>query len=321
MASILFASQAGADSSTGAVAQALYDQAKKLMSAGNFAEACPKLQESQRLDPGGGTILLLARCHAKEGRNATAWVEYQEALRTAVRDNRKERERIARDEGALLEPKLSKLVIEVTRSELAPGTVIRRDGIEVGAAEWSLPVAVNPGPHEVVVTAPGRLTWSKTLDVGRERAVVTVKVQPLAMATAQAATPPAPPSAPTTPAASVIEDPGIDERGRGTGLRIGGAVAGGAGVVLLGVGSVFALKAKSLNDRSNSSGGCVGNACPQDGYEVRHEAESKARTATVLVGLGAAAMAGAAILWLIAPRGSSVSVGMTTGELLVRGAW
>src|SRR5664279_1214733 len=90
----------GADVAT---AQALFDEGKRLMNAGNFAEGCPKLVESQRLDPGGGTLFAIAICHEGEGKTATAWADYNVALAEARRDNRKDREIAAAEKERALE--------------------------------------------------------------------------------------------------------------------------------------------------------------------------------------------------------------------------
>src|SRR5438477_7999701 len=95
------------------LAQALFDDARRLMEKKRYAEACPKLAESQRLDPGGGTLLNLALCYERLGPIATAWAMYNEALSAAIADRRSEREAFARARIAELAPRLPRLRIEL----------------------------------------------------------------------------------------------------------------------------------------------------------------------------------------------------------------
>src|SRR6266498_1038121 len=66
-----------------AAAQALFDLGRTLITSGRAEEACPKFEESQRLDPGVGTQLNLADCYDRTGRTASAWTLYIEAPRVA----------------------------------------------------------------------------------------------------------------------------------------------------------------------------------------------------------------------------------------------
>ncbi len=96
-----------------AAATALFKQGRDLMAAGKYADACPKLAESQRLDPGAGTLLNLATCYEKNGQLASAWTTYQDAASAAQKAGEGERVKAARAKVAALEPTLPTLTIVV----------------------------------------------------------------------------------------------------------------------------------------------------------------------------------------------------------------
>jgi hypothetical protein len=176
---LLTASVAEAQSSTDTeLAQSLFERGRALMTAGKYAEACPVLAESQRLDPGGGTLLNLAFCHEKEGKNAKAWSEYNVALGGAVKDGRKDREDLARQRIAALEPTLSHLTVAVPSP--VDGLVVSLDGVTLGPAAWGVATAVDPGSHRVMATVSGLTTFDRSIDVHEngDSQVVTIPAPP-----------------------------------------------------------------------------------------------------------------------------------------------
>src|SRR5688500_15771928 len=94
-------------------AQALYDEARRLVDAGKVDEACPKFKASYELEPGGGTLLNLADCYEKQGKLALAWSTFKEALVAAQRDGRSERVEYANQHIGKLEARLARLTVHV----------------------------------------------------------------------------------------------------------------------------------------------------------------------------------------------------------------
>ncbi len=311
--SVACAGQSAADSAT---AQALFDQAKTLMAEGHAAEACPKLEESQRLDPGSGTLVNLARCYEQAGRLASAWTKYLEAASAAKASGNSDREAVARQQAAALRPRLSNLVITVApEAKDTPGLEVTRDGVQVGAAQWGLSIPADEGEHKVAAKAPGYAPWEAVAVVKGEGTTATATVPALA---AQAAS--SEPGAPTPGAAESSGPP--SKGGLGT-QRILALVAGGVGVVSVGVGTVFGLKSKSDHDEAAKY--CTGSACTdQRGVTAGNDAHAAGNVATVMMVVGAVGLAAGVTLWLTAPSSQSTagaSVGLGLGTVQMKGAF
>jgi tetratricopeptide (TPR) repeat protein len=224
-----------------ALATALFREARALMTDGRTPEACAKFAESHRLDPSGGTILNLALCHEKEGKLARSWSEFTEAIAFARRDYRADREAEAQDHAGKLEPRLSRLTVVVTDAARTEGLRIDSDGRELTPAAWSLAIPVDGGEHVVRATAPGRLPWSKTVEIPNEAGRVTVEIPALTLA------PPPPPPIEKPPALIVAPASAPEGNPRRTAAWITGA----AGAIQLIAAGYYGSQAISLKSDIN----------------------------------------------------------------------
>jgi len=175
--------QAGAQGKSGgnrAAAEALFNQGRDLMTAGKFAEACPKFEASQQLDPGLGTMLNLAECYEKTGRTASAWAEYREAIPLARAAGSKARLDLATERAQALQDRLSTLTIRaMSGDDEGVHLEVRRDGVALQEAELGSPIPVDPGEHVVEAVAPGKQPWTSKVQVGGDAAKVSVEIPKL----------------------------------------------------------------------------------------------------------------------------------------------
>jgi hypothetical protein len=63
------------------------------------------------------------------------------------------------------------------------------------------------------------------------------------------------------------------------------------------------------SDYDSVSSACPPRGCSVDAYEVRQRAHDRANTATVVMTVGAAAVAGGGVLWFVLGRSRSADVG------------
>ncbi|MEZ4309608.1 MAG: hypothetical protein R3F14_16350 [Polyangiaceae bacterium] len=137
-------------------ADKLFREARALMAKGEYEPACPKLEESQGLDPAPGTQYQLAVCYEHTGRPATAVTLYLEVAELAKQAGYKDKEKVARENADALSPKVPRLVIEVADALRGPGLAITRDGAPVPESDYNAPILVNPGEVTIEATAPGK---------------------------------------------------------------------------------------------------------------------------------------------------------------------
>src|SRR5262245_28239931 len=112
-----------------AAAEALFAQGKELMASNDFEHACPKLEESYRLDPATGALYAVALCHEAQGKLASAWGELMDVAARSSQERNVEREQSARRRAQMLEPRLPFLTVTLEPKLVdLPGLVVLRDG-------------------------------------------------------------------------------------------------------------------------------------------------------------------------------------------------
>lgn len=257
------------------LAEALFRQGRELMNEGNYDGACPKFAESHRLDPGGGTLLNLAVCHEGQGKLATAWAEFQEALALAQADGREDRTSLAEQRIAAIEPQLARLTVTIP-SHAPENTVVSVNGTPLGQAAWGSPMPVDAGAVSIEASAPGRRKFVKSIEVTDGENVVVEVPELVEFSEGEGA--------------SVSADSGGAADGEPN--HAAAYVVGGLGLAAIGVGSYFGVQA--IQDQKEADRLGCDDECSN---EAAHQAEKSAvfngwlSTAGIVTGLAAVGVA------------------------------
>jgi hypothetical protein len=263
-------------------AQRLFEEGRRDLEAGNTNAACKKFEQSIRKDPRAvGTLLNLALCNERLGKLATALSLFVEAFDRATEAGQNEQSEAAEQHIQSLRPQVPVVAISyadvpVTGEKLVvDDKVIARDDTEI---------TLDPGPHSIVFTAPGRVSY--------ETALVTKAASrtPLAL-----------------PALGLPARAASPRRLAGKVMTIGGG-----GLVVTSI--VLAVIAKRKYDAQfeGSMPHCGTappidgrNVCDQVGADAIATSQNYATTATVVGGIGIASAAVGLALWLTAPSESA----------------
>ena len=136
-----------------AAARELFQSGLEHARAGRWDDARADFERSWSIAQVPTTLLNLAGAQAESGQLVAALESYREFLPLAT-GRRAARYRVQAEEAlAALEARVPKL--ELSIDGLQEGDVITVDGDEISQAIVGVPLPVDPGPHEVVVTRSG----------------------------------------------------------------------------------------------------------------------------------------------------------------------
>lgn len=303
-----------------AAAESLFQEARKLMEAKRYAEACPKLVASHKIAPAVGTLLNLADCYERAGQNASAWARFHEAIALAQRLGRPDREKTAKERADKLEPRLIRLSI-VAQDKDAEVTL---DGNVLDPAVLGSPVPVDPGKHSIEASAKGKKPFSTTIDVSDRAKSPSVEIPALDVDPSASKA-----SGDRSNDGSGDKAAGEETRSDGSTQRTISYVLMGAGAVGLGVGTVFGLRTSSKWSEAQEH--CTGIECDRAGVTLAAEAKNNGTVSTISFIAGGALLAGGVALFFTAPSGPSrttattkprdVRVGVGIGSITVGGAF
>jgi hypothetical protein len=319
---LLLSAPVWADASPGetAAAAVVFADAKKLVKEGSFNDACPKFEESQRLDPTPGTLLNLGDCYKQTSppRTASAWGAYQQAEIMARKRGDRARQEAAAERAQAIEPVLSRVTISPVPAARIPGLEVKWDGRPIGVGLWGTAIPVDSGEHRIEASASGKTSWAGKVLVQLNGGTMTAEVPALAEAPAQTA---------------VAPGDGGPQPSWNTQRYIGGGV-GAAGLVGMVIGSIFGIKA--VNKNADSLPHCLPNnskRCDAQGVALSADALAAAKVSTLGFVIGGAALIGGTIVLFTASSGAPKNksglrrieaqplVGLGVGGMTLRGDW
>jgi hypothetical protein len=283
----LFASTGrAADAET---AEALFISGREAMARGDLALACPRLAESQRLDPAVGTLLNLADCEERSGKLASALAHFQEAHDELPPADY--RVPFSTDRIQKLTPRVPRLVLKVSGAAgaSAAGMTLVRDGTTLGPASLDVPLPVDPGAHVATLHLPGHSDTKADVSL-REGETKTLELAPGALVSV-------PPRSPARHDAQ-----------KKWGLGIGAAGLGG-----LLVGGVFGVTSKLTYDRAESECPKGPNQCSSAGASGSSSAYAQAAASDVAFIAGGALLVAGVALYFTAPKEGRVAIAPVVG--------
>jgi len=330
VALVLFAGPVYADAAADiAAARSLGIEGVKLADAGNCAEAVDKLARAEALHHAPTILGRLGECQVELGKLVEGTEHLQKVVREPLAPNAPAAFVAAVERAkkvlAVAQPKIAQLTLVI---EPATATVTI-DGVAISAASIGTPRPIDPGAHEITVSAPGFTTATSkiVLAVSEVRKlerklepvpVVEPKVEPKPVEPAVAPPPPPPVAKPAPP----TKDPPEPTEAGGVDGRTVAWVALGIGAAGLISGATFGIVA--LDARNSLDHDCPDRKCPPDAEKQLDDANDWATLSTVgfvVAGAGAGVSAFLFATTPSKPAHASIAPVLGLGSLGLRGVF
>jgi hypothetical protein len=285
-----------------------------LTETGNLAEACQAFAESARLDVAGGTLFRLAQCREAEGRTASAWAVYQEALSEALKRGNAEKAAEVRAHLERLEPRLVKLRV-VLSSDLRAldGLTVSRNGTILGPPAWGVALPIDPGRVEVLVQAKGLRPATAVVVAHEGDGIIELPIPNLEPLADPRSAVPAMPARETGP--PPLPNPvQVQSHGRGPLMRTLGWVTIGASSAAFAASLGLQLRSSSLVREATPF--CP-NGCDGTGHNLYESAGQSywASVGAAIAGVGLVGL-GAVLVWT-APNDARTTVTVGPAQLQI----
>jgi tetratricopeptide (TPR) repeat protein len=263
-------------------ADRLFAKGKQQLADKKYAEACATFEEVDRLDPGIGAKMNIAKCYEEWGKLAKAFEWYRNAEKMA-RDTKDKRADKIKEVSDALDADVPRLTIKLPAGVDPAYAAVRLDGATFPPAELGKEQRVDPGQHAIGYLDGGK-PKTKTVTLERGGSTETELVF-------------------EAPKKLTDKPPGGTRPSTRNNRKLLGLGIGGAGVLGLGIAGIVTLRAKSsYQDALDDS--CRGepDMCDARGLKLTGNARSRANVATVVSAISLAAVAGGVVLYLTAPK-------------------
>jgi hypothetical protein len=268
---------------------ALYRDGVTFADAGRWEEAVAKFREVVAIRSAPPALFTLGQAEEHVGHYVSAKHAYVKAQVDAHAVGSHDVAEAAQKALAAVETHIARLTIKPVPSDGVSATI---DGAPAAVEQ---PVEVDPGDHQVTVTAPSRPAYGSRVHLtDGERQEVTAVLGAV------------------TPSVAIPVVATSNTRA----FPVGPVVVGGIGIVAGIIGVIVRQSGQSSFDAASAK--CTASVCPSpSAVNEGNSARSQILAGDVVLGVGIAAVAGAATWWLVAPKNSAS--GPTVGLEVVPG--